>query len=110
MIDSVREFLQGWRNHLIPPKHLKSLIDEVSNYRLQLCKPCEYNSTSGEVTPTSYCKKCSCPLVPKSKSFISKCPMDKWDRLMEQEEYKQFLISNTPSDDNEGTENKEGDS
>jgi hypothetical protein len=70
------KILEGWRNHLMPPKELKMLIEQVSEERLAICKVCEFNSTEGEIKAFSYCKCCGCPLQAKSKSLSSNCGIE----------------------------------
>lgn len=86
MFDKVKEIIEGWRNHLIPPKDLKELIEEVSEKRLAICKPCEFNSTKNKIKVWSKCTDCGCPLIQKSKSLQSKCPKDKWEALTTKKE------------------------
>lgn len=69
----ISEVLEGWRNHLVPPSDLKDLIEHVSTERLSKCKNCPFNSTCGEITNTSYCKACGCPLKAKSKCLSCTC-------------------------------------
>lgn len=68
-----KQIIEGWRNHLMPSKDMKQLIEDVSNERLSLCLNCPYNSTCGEITSTSYCKACGCNLKAKSKCLSCEC-------------------------------------
>lgn len=67
------QILEGWRNHLIPPKDLKQLIEDVSEERLSKCLNCPFNSTCGEIKSTSYCKACGCNLKAKTKCLSCEC-------------------------------------
>jgi len=95
MFEKLKEIFEGHRNHLLPPKKLKELITEVSNNRLAICKPCEHNSTKDIIKGWSYCHSCGCPLIQKSKSLQSSCPVGKWGPITtpEEEENIKLLIN-----------------
>lgn len=80
---SLSQIIEGWRNHLIPPKDLKQLIEDVSNERLNHCLNCPFNSTLGEITNTSYCKACGCNLKAKSKCLSCECGIQHADKTKE---------------------------
>lgn len=82
----INNILEGWRNHLFPPSKLKDFITETSNNRLSICAGCDHNSTPGIIKAYSRCKSCGCPLLQKSKSLNSKCPLDKWFSVATPEE------------------------
>ena len=85
MLSKVNEIYSGWKNHLFPSEKLKDIIKEVSEERLAICTPCEFNSTPGKIKMFSKCNSCGCPLQQKSKSLQSKCPVDKWGPVATQE-------------------------
>ncbi len=94
MLDKVNLIYSGWKNHLFPSEKLKDVIKEVSDERLSICLLCEFNSTPNKIKMFSKCKKCGCPLLQKSKSLQSECPIGKWRALATQEmdyEIKQAL-------------------
>lgn len=74
----ISHILEGWRNHLFPPAKLKNFIKETSDSRLGICEPCDFNSSQGKIKGSSYCKNCGCPLIQKSKSLKSSCPIGRW--------------------------------
>lgn len=96
---NIEEIISGWRNHIIPPKELKEFISKVSEERLSICKACEFNSTPDKIKFYSRCKVCKCPLIQKSKSLKSKCPVDKWGPVAnEDQEYEINLAINGQKD------------
>lgn len=84
-----KEIIEGWRNHLVPPKDLKEFITEVSEDRLSICAGCPFQSDNARVNGQNifrmdlHCTKCGCPLAAKTKSLSSKCPLypPKWDAV-----------------------------
>lgn len=95
--------LEGWRNHIIPPKDMQEYIKELSNERKAICIMCPYNSTKGKIGLTSTCTLCGCFLVPKSKCLSCNCgiedynekhpesPMElKWAAVTTEEESKEI--------------------
>lgn len=90
MFERIKEIIEGHRNHLFPPEKLKEIIDEVSESRLDICSPCEFNSTPNKVKTWSRCKSCGCPLIQKSKSLQSKCPIDKWSAVSSTEQAEEI--------------------
>lgn len=93
MFDKLQEIIEGHRNHMFPPEKLREVIKEVSDKRLSICTPCEYNSTPRKIKFYSRCKNCGCPLIQKSKSLQSKCPIDKWPSLATDEEAHNIKIT-----------------
>lgn len=88
----IKEILEGWRNHLIPPSDIRDKIEEVSKQRLSICRGCEFNSENakknGYVTmrPDEFCVSCGCPLITKTKCLSCECPLKKWLALATDEE------------------------
>lgn len=100
----ITEIIEGWRNHLAPPEELKELIQLTSEHRLSICTPCEFNSTPNRIKNWSRCKSCGCPLLQKSKSLQSKCPVNKWLSVTTPEEERTIKLSlNGETDSKEGT-------
>lgn len=103
-MSKVSEILEGWRNHIIPPDHLKDLIQEVSKTRLDICTPCEFNSTKNRIKLFSRCTQCGCPLIQKSKSLQSSCPINKWSPITSPEEEQAIKSAiNGEKDSSEGS-------
>jgi hypothetical protein len=75
---NIKEIVQGWRNHLVPPAELKDAITSISEQRLSHCKTCEYNADKQDIKLSSRCGHCGCYLVPKSKCLDCSCPIGKW--------------------------------
>lgn len=73
---------------------MKEKIREIQNQRLEICKQCENNSTSGGISATieawSYCKDCLCNLNAKSACMSCECPLKKWEAFITQEERAQM--------------------
>lgn len=92
-MSKISEIIEGHRNHLFPPAKLKEFISEVSEERLSICKPCEFNSTKNKVKFFSRCRECGCPLIQKSKSLQSKCPIDKWLPVATPEEEHEIKLA-----------------
>ncbi len=78
---SISKFVEGWRNHLIPPEELKEVIEQVSQERLEICKGCPFQSENMKAAGHNilrtdvHCTKCGCPLAAKTKSLSSSCPL-----------------------------------
>lgn len=89
---SAREIIEGWRNHLIPPKDLKEVIKKVSEERLEICSTCPKQSENAKadgyktIRIDLHCTACGCPLASKTKSLSSKCPLGKWEAITTDEE------------------------
>lgn len=88
----IKAIIEGWRNHLIPPKDIKELITAVSEERLAICKECPFHSDNAKKTGYKtnridrHCTKCSCVLSAKTKALSTSCPIDKWGVVLTDEE------------------------
>ena len=83
------QILEGWRNKLLPPEHLKSLIEETSKERMDICTKCKFNSINRPkkyVRPDVFCTLCGCTLSAKTKCLSCSCPVDKWINVITEEE------------------------
>lgn len=93
-----QQIIEGWRNHIIPPKDLKGLIQDVYEERLKICEECPKFSENAKKEDYStirkdiHCTSCGCPLKAKLKSLSSKCPLDNWQPITSEEE--RFKIDN----------------
>jgi len=67
------EIIKAYWNYLIKPKN-----KELQEKRLEICTPCEFNSTKDKIKFHSHCLSCSCFLLPKSNGLKAKCPKKKW--------------------------------
>lgn len=84
-----REVYEGWRNHLLPPKHLKKAIESVSRRRRYICDRCEHNSKfHSTIRPDIHCMECLCTLSAKTKCLSCECPLSppKWEAVISEEQ------------------------
>ena len=80
---NLRDIIDGWLNHLIPPARLKELIQQTSDERLAICRQCDFNSEVRKAKGLSYdswrkdehCTHCLCPLITKTKALHASCPL-----------------------------------
>ena len=63
----VSEIFNGWKNVVFPNEH----VEKIAKARASICGDCEYNVRSR-------CTKCGCPLIAKTRSMQSHCPLKKW--------------------------------
>ena len=61
------EIFNGWKNVVFPNEN----VEKIAKARASICADCEYNVISR-------CKKCGCPLIAKTRSMQSHCPLKKW--------------------------------
>ena len=66
-VAKITEIFDGWKNVVFP----SSEMEKTAKIRAAICAQCEYNVKSR-------CKKCGCPLVAKTRSTHSECPLKKW--------------------------------
>jgi hypothetical protein len=59
---------------------LQIATEDQVNYRLEICKSCEFWNASG-FARTGSCKKCGCSTQAKLRMATSKCPIDKWGAI-----------------------------
>jgi len=96
------KIIEGWRNHLLPPNHLKELILKVQKERNEICVKCSLYDITGDgcaFLGTQPCcnkdkdengiKGCGCALVQKQKCLSCDCPLKKWLAVATEEEYIQ---------------------
>jgi len=81
------QIVEGWRNNLIPPAHLKKEIEKVSSERTSICESCKFHSKNYKsVRPDAHCVNCGCTLSAKTKCLSCECPTGKWKAEMSSEE------------------------
>lgn len=69
------EIAEGWMN-VIFRKHE---IERISQTRMNICNTCEHHSKFHDTIRIDvHCTKCGCPLVSKTRSTQSECPIGKW--------------------------------
>lgn len=61
------EIVSGWKNVVFKTPE----IEEMAHKRALICAACPHNVDR-------VCQECGCPLVAKTRSPESKCPMKKW--------------------------------
>lgn len=94
--------LEGWRNNLIPPVHLKEAIKQTSKERLAICRECSLHSSNFS-TPLrwdEHCTVCGCPLKALTKCLACDCSIEeapKWKAVITIEEEEHINLA----DDNE---------
>lgn len=74
IMKTLPEILEGVKNYTF----IDQEVEETAMKRLEICNPCESNSTPSKITITSTCTSCGCLLQLKSRGKNSKCPKDKW--------------------------------
>jgi len=85
---------EGWKNHLLPSEKLKEKIEEVSNYRLSICRECPFHSSKhNTMRKDEHCTSCGCPLITKTKSLSSSCPKEKWKEELTEEQNNEIFNS-----------------
>jgi len=66
-VAKISEIFNGWKNVVFPNEE----VERTAKVRAAICSQCEYNVKSR-------CKKCGCPLIAKTRSMDSDCPLKKW--------------------------------
>ena len=69
---NLKEIVNGWYNHLTKKNQ------EIAETRLNICLPCDSNSTKGKINITSTCNDCGCILKAKAAGEHTACPQKKW--------------------------------
>ena len=88
------QILEGWRNNLIPPEHLKKEIEKVSSERISICESCKFHSKNYKsIRPDAHCVSCGCTLSAKTKCLSCNCPKDKWKAEMSSEEEEKLKVN-----------------
>lgn len=80
---NIRNFIEGWRNNILPPSDKEELINQVSKDRMSICNSCEKHSKnhSTPLRPDDHCVECGCTLAAKTKCLECECPVKKWLKL-----------------------------
>jgi hypothetical protein len=82
------QIYEGWRNNLFPPSHIKELIRETAERRINICLACPHHSKNHKtpLRPDDHCTHCGCTLAAKTKCLSCSCPLDRWMALMTEDE------------------------
>lgn len=76
---SLKVFLEGWKNNLLPAEDEKKLIEMLYEERMKVCNECAFISTKHKtLRPDVHCTKCSCTLAAKCRAFEAECPLKYW--------------------------------
>lgn len=68
-MSKLQEILNGWKNVIWE----KPEIEKLAMDRALVCSNCFYNVNN-------ICTSCGCPLIAKTRSEYSKCPLNKWEK------------------------------
>jgi len=84
------QIYEGWRNKLVPPSHMKELINKVSDERMNTCRGCAMFSENRKVLDhyrtlrtDEHCTDCGCTLSAKTKCLSCECPRGLWKAVPE---------------------------
>jgi rRNA maturation endonuclease Nob1 len=66
-----KEIYTGWKNLLIKQED----IEQISAWRMDICNECPKKIKQLNL---DVCGECGCPLMSKSRSPESQCPLGKW--------------------------------
>lgn len=98
------EIYEGWRNNLIPPAAMKSIIIEAAENRMNICNACEHHSKNhNSVRPDAHCTYCGCTLAAKTKCLSCSCPIKKWEAALTAEQ-EQTLKGDEGEQQEEGSD------
>lgn len=92
-----KKIYEGWRNNLIPPAHLKELINSAYTERMSICLQCPHHSDNAKhngyqtVRPDAHCTECGCTLAAKTRCLSCECPLKKWTAIVKTQEEEQAL-------------------
>jgi hypothetical protein len=91
---NIAQIIEGWRNKLIPPEHIKDLIKKVREERTEICNGCEFLSTNRLNYKTIrfdvHCTLCGCPISAKTSCLSCWCDIHKWDAVITEEEEEEI--------------------
>ncbi len=68
----LKQIVTGWANVAFKNK----TIEKIAKIRADECSKCEHHELNKIKIPT--CGKCGCPLIAKTRSSGSSCPIGKW--------------------------------
>jgi hypothetical protein len=63
-----KEIIEGWGNYIFPDPE----VEKIAKERALICSECPNNKLG-------ICSECGCPLISKTRSINSKCPINKWN-------------------------------
>lgn len=68
---NLKDIINGWKNVIIKDEDIETLHQQ----RMEICNACPKKI---EQLGMAVCGECGCPLMAKTRSLDSKCPLDKW--------------------------------
>ncbi len=79
-----REIIEGYRNLVIPPSHMKKTIELIAAERMSICDECPLHSKNHDtpLRPDDHCTDCGCMLKAKVACLSCACPQNKWTPVM----------------------------
>lgn len=90
------EIYEGWRNKLVPPAHLKKVIEETTKERMNICMGCPHYSENAKkngyktIRTDVHCSDCGCTLSAKTACLSCECPMNKWKAVLSHEQQQEI--------------------
>jgi hypothetical protein len=93
---NLSEIYEGWRNKLVPPAHLKEVIDNTVEKRMRICSGCEHYSENAKKQGYDtkrrdvHCTDCGCTLSAKTACLSCECPKKKWEASLSYEQQKEI--------------------
>lgn len=90
------EVYEGWRNKLVPPAHLKSVIETTAAERMNICYNCEHYSPTAirngykTLRTDVHCTNCGCTLSAKTACLSCECPLKKWEAVLSYEQQQEI--------------------
>lgn len=95
----LNEFIEGWKNNLLPKADEKEFIELVSAERMKICEECPRISTKHKtMRPDVHCTECSCTLAAKTRCLICECPLHKWLAINKEDNGQQQESNNSLQD------------
>ena len=70
MTNKLKAIIDGWSNLIVKP----DIIEILAKQRADICSKCDSNHFN-------ICIICRCPLPAKTRSKLTNCPDNKWDKI-----------------------------
>ena len=72
----LKEIVSGWMNVIVKTDE----VEQASIKRMKICDSCPSKTKQLGI---DVCDECSCPLIAKTRSMESRCPLNKWEAIKE---------------------------
>lgn len=69
----MKKIIEGWKNVIFTDEE----VEAIAKARLEVCNTCDYKKN---LAGLEICNECHCPLIAKTRSLDSKCPIGKWGK------------------------------